>query len=243
MPFEKDMKNSICKVMLLVGMAFLVYSLLMGKQDLGVLRFLLEAVLPSVLGGVVLGYFIWSVATIAKIFYKAAESTPMLFHIAGSEKKFVSRMQQYSGEFSYEYFGNKAVSLLKMILFSKDATELPIYTGEALGDRFLNIMDASYVGGMSLKEFKVEGDYCRVKVGIYMENMYKIGQSIRKKKEMLVVTLQKNIAKPIDYNFSIRNIQCPSCNYSFDATKQKHCPGCGTAYEVAAEDWLVTSIE
>lgn len=54
-------------------------------------------------------------------------------------------MQQYSPEFSYEYFTAKVISLTKMLIFTKNVQELPVYTGNAKGELFPDIIDATKI--------------------------------------------------------------------------------------------------
>ena len=63
------------------------------------------------------------------------------------------------------------------------------------------------------------------------------------KNEKLRVTLVRNLNAPIQYNFSIKKLECPSCHGSFDATRNVTCPYCGGSYRVEDADWAVENIE
>ena len=197
----------------------------------------------SVIGGAAIGYFLYSICLLVQVFGQAGKSLPMLFNVAGSANRFVTRMKRYSPDFSFEYFSGKVVAILKMILFSDDATDLTYYAGKPLGNMFLDIVESSYAGACALKKFMVQGDYCYVTVDAYMEDIYDDGKHIRKRDEKFRITLCKNIRKPVNLHFSIRAMQCKSCGSSFDATKQKCCPNCGTTFALADEDWIVTNIQ
>lgn len=58
----------------------------------------------------------WAILKIGSLFTEAGKSIPMLVNTAGSKNRFVSYMSQYSPEFSYEYFSDKVVSMIKMIM-------------------------------------------------------------------------------------------------------------------------------
>ena len=244
---EKEVMGSVKKVMFLCVLVLLLISMLpiffTDTIDAPFIVNMIGSVIGSVIGGCFLGYFSYSLVLVIKTFSQAGKSIPMLFNIAGSSQRFVSKMKRYSSNFSFEYFSGKVVSLLKMILFSEDARELTYYTGEPLGDMFTNIIDSTYGGACALKKFTVQGDYCYVTVEVYMEDIYDNGRRIYDKNEKFRITLCKNIRTPINLHFSIHAMQCKSCGSSFDATKQKTCPSCGTAFDLMNEDWIVTGIE
>ena len=168
---------------------------------------------------------------------------PMLLNSAGSGMRFTSFMSRYSPEFSYEYFSDKVVSMLKMIIYSPNPSNLPYYEGAPLGNRFLNVIESSYAGAVALKRYGVQGDYCFVSVDVYLENLYDNGSRIEMKKEKVRVELRRNVRKPIDINFSVERIQCKSCGASFNAAKMRSCPHCGTRYEMGDDDWVITQID
>lgn len=62
-------------------------------------------------------------------------------------------------------------------------------------------------------------------------------------REKLRVTLVKNLNVPIQYNFSVKKMECPNCHGSFDATKNKTCPFCNGTYRIEDADWAIESIE
>ncbi len=180
---------------------------------------------------------------VSTLFINAGKSLPMIVNSTGSGKRFVAQMKQCSPEFSYEYFSDKVVSLLKMIIFSDDARELPNYAGEPLGNMFSDIVESSYTGAVALKQFRVQDDYCYVIVEVYLENLYDNGRRIYKKNDTIRIYLCKRVSKAINYHFSIMKIQCKGCGGSFDAIKRRTCPNCGRRYEIEDDDWVVTKIQ
>lgn len=192
--------------------------------------------------GIVSGYFLWAFIQFGSLFVRAGKSMPMLFNSAGSGRRFTSFMSRYSPEFSFEYFSDKVVSMLKMIIYSPNPNDLPYYEGEPLGNRFLNVIESSYAGAVALKRYGVQGDYCFVSVDVYLDNLYDKGNRIETKKDKVRVELRRNVRKPIDINFSIERIQCKSCGASFNAAKMRNCPHCGTRYEMGDDDWVITRL-
>lgn len=244
---EKEVHGELKKVMLLCMVAvFLINILRMfivdGISELFIFE-MIGIIIGSVIGGGALGYFLYSISLLVKVFSEAGKSIPMLFNVAGSAKRFVAQMKRYSPEFSFEYFSGKVVAILKMILFSDNAQELTYYAGQPLGNLFSDIVESSYSGACALKKFIIQGDYCYVTVEAYMEDLYDTGSRIRKYNDKFRITLCKNIRKPINLHFSIQAMQCKNCGSSFNATKQKCCPSCGTAFDLMDQDWVVTKIE
>ncbi len=240
---KKDLKRYMIPCMLGTFCIFL-FNAFFGKNSDGLTPYTLFSIpIGSVLLGGFLGYLIFAVRILANLIHGAGKSMPMLMNTSGSANRFVQQMRQFSPAFSFEYFSGKVVSILKMILFSDTPQELSYYAGSPLGDRFQDIIESSYSGACALKNFAVQGDYCYVSVEVYMENLYDNGKRISKKDEKFCITLCKNIRKPINLHFSIQAMQCQSCGNSFNATKQKCCPSCGTPFALIDEDWVVTKIE
>lgn len=243
---KKELKHSMRKVMLPCGVlgmiGYTVYFLTIGAEG-GIAHALLSGIFSGVLFGILIGYFLWAMIQLFTLFKNAGKAMPMVWNVAGSEKRFVSQMKKYSPEFSYEYFSDKVVSILKMIIYAEDAKEIPNYTGEPLGNLFSDIVDASYTGAVALKQFQVRNDYCYVTADVYMENIYDNGSRIYDKNDTVRICLCKNIRKPINLHFSIQRIQCKGCGSSFDAARQRNCPSCGKKYEMEDDDWIVTKIQ
>lgn len=237
----QDIKKIVTPCILLAAIGYFIYFYITGEG--GLLYCLIRGLLSGILLGIIGGYILWAFLKLGSLFKEAGKSMPMVINTAGSGKRFVALMQKYSPEFSYEYFSDKVVSLLKMILYSEDARELPNYEGGPVGDLFADIVESSYTGAVALKQFHVEGENCYVTVDVYMEDFYDNGSRVYRKNDKFRVYLHKNISKPVDFHFSIKKIHCKSCGASFDATKQKTCPSCGTKYEVGDEDWIVAGIQ
>lgn len=249
---QKEIKRSIGKVILpCMVLSMIAYTIFFLKTNLDpnveeAVAQIVSSIVSGMIGGAVFGaisgYVLWAVLKIGSLFVQAGKSIPMLVNSAGSGKRFVSFMSQYSPEFSYEYFSGKVVSLIKMIIFCKNENNLPYYEGASLGNRFLNVVESSYTGAVALKTYGVQGDYCYVSVDVYLENLYDNGNRIETKNEIIHVELRRNIRKPINVHFSIESIQCKSCGASFNAAKMRNCPHCGTRYEIGDDDWIITKL-
>lgn len=244
---ERELKHSMRKVMLpcslLSMIGYTIYFLSTGADGGGVIGAVIRGILSGILFGIISGYLLWVIMQLFTLFKNAGKAMPAVWNAAGSEKRFVSQMKRYSPEFSYEYFSDKVVSILKMIIYSKDAKELPNYVGEPVGNMFSDIVDASYTGAVALKQFQVRNDYCYVTADVYMEDIYDNGSRIYDKNDTIRMYLCKNICKPMNLRFSIQRIQCKGCGGSFDAARQRTCPSCGKRYEIEDDDWIVMKIQ
>ena len=166
----------------------------------------------------------------------------MLKDSAGSRKKFEQYMKKVSSEFDFEYFTSKVISLVKIIMFSKDINSLPFYLGRQRGTFSPNVIDIAYSGALGVKNFYVEDGFAYIKTTAFLEVWYEENGKITMKKEKYMIDLCKNVKKPINFNFSIKKIQCKQCGSSFDATKEKDCPYCHNEYSLKDEDWTILSI-
>lgn len=235
-----DLKKWMVACGVVIYISNLLRSLVEGTFEIGIL---IWGILGAALGGVFFGYFFYSIISLVGVFVKAGKSVPTLLNIAGSEKTFETKMKKHSPEFSYQYFSDKVVSIMKMILFSESPENLPYYVGEPIVNTFSDIVDSTFTGSVALKKFKVEEEFCNVTVDVYTENVLDVGNRLRRKEEVFRVVLRKNVRTPIDMQFSIKKIQCKGCGASFDATKQRNCPTCGRVYEIGDDDWVVISIK
>ena len=246
--FTKDeMKKHLMKFMIGTGIGTFIFGIIIRAVKGMLLPLtvggIISLLLISAFSGVVLGYFLSSYALIGSLVKQAGRTVPMMGAI-GAGKRFEFFMKKYSPEFSYEYLTGKTVAMLKMILFAKDAQELPFYLGKPLGDRFQDLVDILFRGAMNFKGMKEQNGYLHVTVDVFLENAYVTNGKVRANKdEKLRVTLVKNLNVPIQYHFSIKKLECPTCHGSFDATKNKNCPYCGGTYHIEDADWAVEDIQ
>lgn len=237
---KRDMLNHMIPCGVGVFLLVLLINLFSGEN---IFILLFGSLFIGVIGGAFLGWLWMLVSLLGGLGSQMKETTGMGLNVFGSSGKFKKKMKEYSPEFSYEYFTAKVISLAKMLVFTKDAQELPIYVGDAQGELFPDIIDATYHGGVALKEFTMDGDIAKLVVEAYMEDLHYVNGKVKRKIDKFRMHVQKNITKPINYQFSIKKIQCKNCNASFDATRIKNCPSCGTLYEIGDDDWVVTHIE
>ena len=162
---------------------------------------------------------------------------------AGSRARFEDRMKRISPEFSYEYFTSKAISLIKTAIFSNDEKELMFYEGDALNPDMKDIIDMNYAGALGCYSFKDEGNFITVTTKAYFDVLYANGDKVNYKSRVFSATFKRRTDIPVNFNFSMTKIACPSCGASFDATKLKNCPYCGNKYDIISDDWTLIELK
>ncbi|MBP1584083.1 MAG: hypothetical protein ILP17_00105 [Lachnospiraceae bacterium] len=203
---------------------------------------LIGVIIGIPLGSVVAGYFLYAYFLFMRMIIKAIMSVGKM-GTAGSRRAFESRMRRVSTEFSYEYFTSKAISLIKMAIYSKEPRDLLFYAGGELDPKMKDIIDLNYGGALGCKSFRDEGNMVRVVTKAYFDVLYAKEDHIYSKSQVLTATFVRRTDLPVNINFSMTRIQCPTCGASFDATINKNCPYCGNPYEITTDDWALVELK
>ena len=203
---------------------------------------LLYVLIGFPLVNIVSAYIFYAYYLIFRLIIKAILSTGKM-GTAGSRLKFENRMKKICPEFSYEYFTSKAVSLIKTAVFSKNEQELLFYTGGPMNPKMKNIIDLNYGGALGCGKFKDEGNFVTVVTKAYFDVLYAEGNRIYSRSQVFSATFQRRTDVPINLNFSMTKISCPTCGSSYDATKNKICPYCGNEYEITTDDWALVELK
>ena len=202
---------------------------------------LISGLLSGAILSAFIGYIAWCARKLVTVFSQAGKAIPLLIRLGDSEKRFERQMQVHSPEFSYTYFMDKIVNLLKTVLFSQDPQTMPFYEGDG-NPYFQRIVDSQFTGATSLVNFRVVNGICFVTVDVCLDNLYDSGRNIREQRDWFRMWMCRDISKPIDLHFSIHSINCSSCATSFDAVRHKTCPSCGRPYQLQDMDWIVKNI-
>lgn len=192
--------------------------------------------------GAVLGYFALSIKLLAGVVKGAVKEAPMAVGQLRAKQKLTEFMKHYDPGFTYEYFIGKVQSLMKILIYTEDRSNLAVYEGPVVDGRFDSIIDAQFGGAIGLNGCRMDGDYCYLDLNVYMEDVYCQGGRVFEKSDKFRIELCKNIRRPVDYGFSIKKVSCPSCGASFDATVERFCPYCRSRYELKEDDWVITAI-
>ncbi len=176
------------------------------------------------------------------IIFNIAESIPVSFGVIGAKGRITSGLKKYDESFSYAYFEGKALSLLRMIIFEKDATQSVQYRGGALKPVYADIVDMDYRGGLNVRKIAENGNYIEVTLKVYMKNTYFRKGKCRKKNDTMYIRMRHNTEFKVKPDFSIVKVMCHGCGGSFDATKHRNCPYCNQEYNAGRDDWEVLEV-
>ncbi|MGN0617192.1 hypothetical protein [Ruminococcus flavefaciens] len=189
-----------------------------------------------------IAYFLYAYFLFMKMIVRVISSAGKM-GTAGSRRKFETRMKKISPEFSYEYFTSKTLSLIKTAVFSENENELLFYKGGKLDPKMKDIIDMNYGGALGCKSIHEEGSFVTVETKAYFDVLYASNDKVFFKKQVFSATLKRRTDIPVNFNFSMTKIGCPSCGASFDATKNKTCPYCGNKYEITTDDWALVELK
>lgn len=170
------------------------------------------------------------------------ESIPVSLGVAGAKAKITSKLKKYDPSFSYDYFEGKALSLLRMIIFAKDATQSVQYRGGALKSAYADIIDMDYRGGLDVSKIEENGNYIEVTLRVLMKNTYYSKKRCKKKKDTMYLRMRHDTTWKVLPDFSIVKVMCHGCGGSFDATKHRNCPYCQAEYNAGRDDWEVLEV-
>lgn len=162
---------------------------------------------------------------------------------AESRSRFELRMKKITPEFSFEFFKNKAISLIKMAVYSRNENELLCYRGGPLPAEFKDIIDLNYAGTFGLKGFSEENGVVTVETRSYVDVLSIKDDQVSYTHPVISATFQRRTDIPINLNFSMTRIQCPTCGASFNPVKNKYCPNCGNEYELITDDWVLVDLK
>ena len=240
---EKELKGEIWKVVAPFMIVAAIGYTIVFLSSMRPLAAILSGIIGGCICGGIIGYIVWAFSKLGGLFKDAGKAIGLLANVGGTIKNFKNYMKKYGQDISYEYFQAKIISLIKVIVFSENPDDLPIYDGESINGYFDDIIDMDYRGGLALRKINEQNGILQTVVDAYMINTYEKNGKVRKREEKVCVVLERKADIPVDLGFSIKKIQCSSCASSFDATKNRVCPYCGTPYNVEEMDWLVKSIK
>ncbi len=199
-------------------------------------------IISSVTAAVVWGFFLFM---FLHLLFKIAKAIVDLDRMGTSEarKRFELRMKKITPEFSFEFFKNKAISLIKTAVYSKDESELLCYKGGKLPADFKDIIDLNYAGTFGLKGFTEEDGMVTVETRSYFDVLSVNGDKVSYTHPVISATFRRRTDIPVNLNFTMTRIQCPTCGKSFNPVKNKFCPGCGNEYELITDDWVLVDLK
>ena len=215
-----------------------VADILQNYSDPGYAAFVLYGPIACIVWG---GFFFLLLHLLSKLAKAIVDSERM--DTAKSRERFEQRMQNITPGFSFEYFKNKAISLIKTAVYSKDESELLCYKGEPLPSEFKDIIDLNYAGTFGLKGFNEEDRIISVETKSYFDVLSIKDNTVSLTQPVISATFRRRTDIPVDLNFSMTKINCPACARSFNPVKNKFCPSCGKEYELISDDWVLTDLK
>lgn len=222
------------------GIGQIIYTFL-TDAEFGLLEAVLSIPLAFALWTGAL-YFTYSIGLLIWTFTKAGKAISLVGATAGSKTKITRKLQTCDPAFDYEYFEGKALSLARILMLSEHPEDCVQYQGPALSDRFSDVVDIEYRGGIGVHSIRKSKEWIEMVLDLYLTNTLDCGGKLKQKDERIRINMYHNAAFPVDETFSIVKVQCPHCSSSFDARKEKNCPSCGQPYDAGINDWVVTKI-
>ena len=215
-----------------------VADILQNYSDPGYAALVLYGPIACIVWG---GFFFLLLHLLSKLAKAIVDSGRM--GTAKSRERFEQRMQNLTPGFSFEYFKNKAISLIKTAVYSKDESELLCYKGEPLPSEFKDIIDLNYAGTFGLKGFNEEDGIISVETKSYFDVLSIKDNTAILTQPVISATFRRRTDIPVNLNFSMTKINCPACARSFNPVKNKFCPSCGKEYELISDDWVLTDLK
>ncbi|MBR4627272.1 MAG: hypothetical protein IKO47_06185 [Ruminococcus sp.] len=152
-----------------------------------------------------------------------------------------NKIKQHDPEFSSEYFRDKVMSLFRMAVYSRDATELACCKCRC-PEKAADIIEAQ-LHNFNINSCKIKDMVCDAEVTLFLDCLhYKEGKVVSKT-DKFRMHMRKRIKSPTELGFSFAAVSCPSCGASFDARNVKACPYCNNAYLHEDHDWIMTDLK
>lgn len=192
--------------------------------------------------GIAVGYFAYSFYLIFRTIVVGSRQSAGKWGAIGSRGRFEKNMKSIFPDFSFEYFTSKAISLIKTAVYAPDEKELLFYRGDALAPEFKDIIDMNYGAALGLADFKEEDGRVTVFTDAFFDVLYARNGKIKSGKEKYRVVFMRRTDIPVDMQFSMTKIQCPTCSGSFNAVQNRICPFCGHPYDIESQDWVLVDM-
>lgn len=153
---------------------------------------------------------------------------------------YANKIKKNDPEFSSEYFRDKIMSLFRMAVYSKDATELACCKCKC-PEKAKDIIEAQLYN-FNINSCEIIDNICDVEVTLYLDCLHYMDGKIKSKSDKFRMRMRKSIKNRTELGFSFAAVSCPSCGASFDARNVKACPYCNNVYLHEEHDWVITDI-
>lgn len=234
------MRKSILAAMLLTCIGSVFHFMQDGHM---LMTALLLSYGVALVGGGIGGYILGSIGLFLSIFNVDGRKHIPLFAFLRSKSRLKTTLKQYDPCFSYEKFEGQIISLLRMTIFAEDRSNLAFCRADTIDPRFDNILEMTYINALVIRQMQIKGDLLLLTLRTWWINYREVNNKIVKSGECIDMTLCRNISAPEPPGFSISSVNCPSCNGSFDAVRQRNCPYCGTEYHMENKGWIIEALQ
>ncbi|MBR6258440.1 MAG: hypothetical protein IKR23_13880 [Lachnospiraceae bacterium] len=224
----------------IVSVLIALIARIVSHDPIGIGTFL--SLIPLIPLAAFCGYVFFSIFMAIRLIVVGSSQSAGKYGTIGSRKKFEQRMQMITPEFSFEYFTSKAISLIKAAVYSENAQDLLFYRGGVLDPEFKDVIDLNYGGALGLAGVKEGNGIVTVATDAFFDVLYERGSKVKFKRETYRAVFQRRTDIPINMQFSMTKIQCPTCGGSFNAIRNRKCPYCGNPYDIISQDWILVEL-
>ncbi|MBO7424334.1 MAG: hypothetical protein J6U23_01535 [Clostridiales bacterium] len=224
---------------LLLGVFGTVLSLIRGDFNYSIIPTFIF-ILP--IYGMGTGFMAYGIYRLVRLFVVGPRQSHGKFGTIGSRNSFEQRMKTISPDFSFEYFTSKAISLIKTAVFAPNEHNLMFYKGPDLDPYFKNIIEMNYGSALGLTGFQEDYGKVFVTTNAFFDVLYTEGDKVIFKRDVFKAVFVRRMDIPMDMNFSMTKMQCPSCGGNFNAVQNKYCPYCGKEYNIESLDWVLVEL-
>ena len=217
----------------------LIYDLFAGQGQFMILNIII-GIIGRIVGGAMIGGIIF-------VFKKLFETFGIIGKGLRGGRHTIStlinanKIKRYDPEFSSEYFRDKIISLFRMAVYSKDASELACCKCQC-PERAADIIEAQLFN-FNINSCKIKDMVCDAEVTLFLDCIHYKDGKVKSKTDKYRMCMKKRIKEPTELGFSFAAVKCPSCGASFDARNVKACPYCNSEYLHEEHDWIITDLK
>ena len=232
---QKSSKNrrdmAVCMAIAIIPMV--IFFIISGNKGMT------ENIFSGIIAGGIVGFSLFILKKLFGVFgmmgrdARGAGKTVSSLH-------YMNKIKKYDPEFSTEYFRDKVMSLFRMAVYSKDASQLACCKCSC-PEKAADIIEAD-LHNLSVNSCKIKDRTCDTDITLYLDCLHYSKGKFRRKTDKYRMCVRKRIKRPTELGFSFAAVRCPSCGASFDARNVKTCPYCGSEYLHEENDWIITDI-
>lgn len=235
---KRELTTLIKASILLMIIIVIIFNLSIN-QGRNMIASIIPGIFVSIFSGAIVGGILFVSKKLFEVLDIMGKQSRGIGHLISTLLN-ANKIKKNDPEFSSEYFRDKIISLFRMAVYSKDATELACCKCRC-PKQAADIIDAR-LHNFSIISCKIKDTVCDVNVTLYLDCLHYVNGKIVSKTDKYKMSMRKQLKAPTQLGFSFSAVSCPSCGASFDAKKVKACPYCNSEYLHEKHDWIVTDI-